>query len=351
MEQQEHIERRAWSLISAHTYVRSNYADGRWGILEQVAGSVLGLPLESSALNNGQIVAEDIFAFPHCDGRIAVFRPLEHLLCLQKSCDQLCLPSPTDDVFLNALTEVVKSNLDCNSFWEVGRVLRVRAMVIAVDCTCELAASSEAVLILSVSSMALYHQNGMGTMRALVIEDIDRAAPRGLGSVGGPFNKPAMIKPELCARSAGYGTVLYLDSKTHSYVEQFSAGVFLGVKDIEYNDANEVVSCTLVFPNEGNVVPSVMAHSICTLASKSFDWIIEKREVPFMELKTLQEIGIARDDAVVIPIVSLTRDDEETTIPAEGEYVGNIMAIIYKAISDIQFGRAPDTYNWLHFIF
>lgn len=350
MEQQEHIERRACSWACAHTHVRSTYAVGRWGTLEQVAEPMLSLPIESSALNNGQIAAEDIFAFPYCDGRIAAFRPLEHLLCLQKSCDQLCLPPPTDDLFLSALTEVVKSSLEGDSFWEVGRVLRVHAMVIAIDCTCELTASSEAVLILSASYMALYHQNGMGTMRALVVEDVDRAAPRGLGSIGGPFNRPAMIRPELCARSAGYGTVLYLDSKTHSYVEQFSAGVFVGVKDIEYNDANEVVSCTLVLPSEGNIAPSVMAHSICTLASKSFDWIIEKREIPFMELKTLQEVGVARDDAVVIPIVSLTRDNEETSIPVEGEYVGNIMAIIYKAISDIQFGRAPDTYNWLHFI-
>ena len=60
-------------------------------------------------------------------------------------------------------------------------------------------------------------------MTALVIDDFDRAAPRGVGSSKVAGNYAADLLPNMEAKKAGYPIGLYLDAKTNSLIEEFKA--------------------------------------------------------------------------------------------------------------------------------
>lgn len=53
----------------------------------------------------------------------------------------------------------------------------------------------------------------------MVIEDYDRAAPKGVGAVKVAGNYAADMMPNMMAKQAGYPIGLYLDAKTNSLVE------------------------------------------------------------------------------------------------------------------------------------
>lgn len=62
-------------------------------------------------------------------------------------------------------------------------------------------------------------QGGFKPTTAVVIEDYDRAAPKGVGAVKVAGNYAADMMPNMLAKQAGYPIGLYLDAKTNTLVE------------------------------------------------------------------------------------------------------------------------------------
>merc|ERR1719188_2923180 len=82
-----------------------------------------------------------------------------------------------------------------------------------------------------------YFSNTAGEqgLDALVMEEHDRAAPRGTGAVKAAGNYAADLEPVHSAKELGFGTTLYLDAKERRYVEEFSVCNFVGItKDGKY---------------------------------------------------------------------------------------------------------------------
>lgn len=72
-----------------------------------------------------------------------------------------------------------------------------------------------AVLVLPVAD---YYQGGLRPVTAVVVEDYDRAAPRGVGHVKVAGNYAADLLPNSEMKERGFPIALYLDAKTNSYV-------------------------------------------------------------------------------------------------------------------------------------
>ncbi len=62
-------------------------------------------------------------------------------------------------------------------------------------------------------------KGGFKPTTAVVIEDYDRAAPKGVGAVKVAGNYAADMMPNMLAKKAGYPIGLYLDAKTNTLVE------------------------------------------------------------------------------------------------------------------------------------
>ena len=86
----------------------------------------------------------------------------------------------------------------------------------------------------------------------MVIDDYDRAAPRGVGAVKVAGNYAADMLPNMQAKKAGYPIGLYLDAKTNSMVEEFSTSNFIAVDR----------QGALVTPDSSTILPSVTRRSL-----------------------------------------------------------------------------------------
>lgn len=83
--------------------------------------------------------------------------------------------------------------------------------------------------LVMVLPVADYYKGGLKPVNAVVVDDYDRAAPRGVGSAKVAGNYAADLKPNMRAKKEGYSVGLYLDAKTNSFVEEFSTSNFLAI--------------------------------------------------------------------------------------------------------------------------
>lgn len=120
-----------------------------------------------------------------------------------------------------------------------------------------------------VQPIAAYH--GSDPLDALVMEEFDRAAPKGTGGAKVGGNYAPGVRWSERARGEGFGITLHLDSKTESEIEEFSTSGFLGVR-------RDGEAYTLVMPDSKNMVQSVTSDS-CVALAKSFGWQVEVRKV------------------------------------------------------------------------
>lgn len=115
----------------------------------------------------------------------------------------------------------------------------------------------------------VYH--GIHAVKALVLEEFDRAAPDGTGSAKVGGNYAPVLKWSDKARKEGYGITLHLDSKTRSEIDEFSTSGFIGVK----GTGDDI---TLVTPDSKCVIASVTSDS-CLDIARSLGWKTETRSV------------------------------------------------------------------------
>ncbi|KZL66300.1 branched-chain-amino-acid aminotransferase [Colletotrichum tofieldiae] len=116
----------------------------------------------------------------------------------------------------------------------------------------------------------LYGGNGL---KALVVEGFDRTAPRGTGAfkVGGNYGSTIRVMGR--ARQHGYGLTLHLDSETQSFVHEFSASGFVGVKK---NPLDSSARPTIVIPKDEHILPSITVDSVGKIA-EDLGWNVERR--------------------------------------------------------------------------
>lgn len=228
--------------------------------------SVNGL---SPGLNYGQQCYEGLKAFRTQSNQINIFRPKFHAARMARSAASVSLPEPTEDLFLECLRLAVAANAEFVPPADAEAYLYIRPVIFGASARLALAAPEEVIFAIYVQPTRPYH--GSAAIDGVVLEDFDRAAPRGMGGykVGG--NYAPVWRHAAKAKEMGYGITLHLDSATRSLVEEFSTSGFLGHKTI--NDRN-----VLVVPQTENAIASTTSDSMIKLAERE-GWIVEKSEV------------------------------------------------------------------------
>ena len=141
------------------------------------------------------------------------------------------------------------------------------------------------------------------------------------------------------AQELGYGITLHLDSATRSLIEEFSTSGFLGHKTV---DGKHV----LVVPNAEGAIASTTSDTMVKLAARE-GWVVEKADVPFSTLSSLDEVVAVGTAAAAVPIRSITRlsTDETYSFPNSDSQNGNIAGLA-RVMTQIQRGRAQDVEGW-----
>jgi branched-chain amino acid aminotransferase len=147
---------------------------------------------------------------------------------------------------------------------------------------------------------------------AVILEDFDRgychqilsltiAAPLGTGSAKLGGNYAPVFKYSAEAKHKGFPITLHLDSKTRTYIDEFSTSNFVALLK-----EPSTQHTTFVVPESSSILKSVTTKSLIEL-SKSFGWPVEMRAVPWPEVAKFTEVAACGTAAVITVCALLWR--------------------------------------------
>ncbi len=314
--------------------VRCYFREGKWGKLEVSSSEIINLHMGATALHYGQEVFEGLKAFKGRDGKVRIFRMDENAKRMQFSCEGIMMERFPVEMFEEAVIKAVNLNREYIPPYESGASLYIRPLLIGTGCEIGVKPSKEYLFIVFVMPVGPYFPEGFMPTDLVIYRHYDRAAPLGTGKfkVGG--NYAAGMVAGYKAKKEGYSAVLYLDSKEKKYIDECGPANFFGIKNNTY-----------ITPDSESVLSSITNKSLMTLAEE-IGLKVEKRQVPYEELPSFEEVGACGTAAVISPVKRIYDADEDREF-LYGTEPGVWSAKLYNKLRAIQYGDEPDKYGWI----
>ena len=323
-----------FSEVNCH--IRYVWRDGKWSEGEFVKKPEITMHIGASCLHYGQECFEGMKAFRQKDGKIVVFRPEENAKRMARTAERCVMPAIPVDMFVDAVDKVVRANEEYVPPYGTGGSLYIRPLLIGTGPQIGVAPAKEFTFMVIVMPVGAYYKGGLKPVRAVILDDWDRAAPNGMGDVKVGGNYAASLYAHEKAKREGWPVELYLDAKTHQYVEEFSTSNFLGItKDGTY-----------VTPDSRSVLPSITNLSLMQCA-EDLGWKVERRPIPYTEIKEFAEVAACGTAVVVTPVWEITRGDDVIVI-SDKDAVGEHLQKLYETVQGIQYGVLEDVHGWCH---
>ncbi|KAI6777882.1 putative branched-chain-amino-acid aminotransferase-like protein [Emericellopsis cladophorae] len=344
--------------VNGHIEATYSVHTKQWTPLRFVESPYMRIHGMAPALNYGQQAYEGLKAFrTPSDEAITIFRPDRNALRMQHSADVVSMPRVPVDMFLDACRAAVALNAEYVPPHETGAAMYIRPQIYGSSAQLGLSPPEEYTFCVFVIPTGVYH--GTHPVKALILEDFDRAAPNGTGNAKVGGNYAPVLRWSDTARSEGFGITLHLDSAQHEEVDEFSTSGFIGA----IVDGEDV---TLVVPDSSCIIDSVTSDSILKIG-ESFGWKVEKRSIKYPELSRFSEVMAAGTAAALVPIRSITRrvvigqglpkDSPRVSVEADGaetvtflsddqQEAGAICLKLLNQLKGIQLGKLGDPLGW-----
>ncbi|CAD6504541.1 BgTH12-00050 [Blumeria graminis f. sp. triticale] len=327
--------------VNGHVECRYSAQSGTWSPPKFVRDPYLRLHGMAPGLNYGQQAFEGLKAYRTPANRITVFRVDRNAARLAHSSSFISVPEVPEALFIECVRVAVALNAAYVPSSDTGGSLYLRPLIFGSSPQLGLSPPDEYLFCVYAIPVGVYH--GVQPLKALILDDFDRAAPHGTGSAKLGGNYGPVLRWSEQARNEGYGITLHLDSSTHSEIDEFSTSGFIGVlKDTE----SDVI--TLVVPNSKNVISSITSESVVAIA-QSFGWKTESRSIKYEELASFSEVIAAGTAAALVPIRSITRKSKNQTftyIPDDLSSPGKVYTHLLETLKAIQYGLVEDKFGW-----
>jgi len=313
--------------------IRYTFKDGEWSDGELHSEESITMSIAATCLHYGQAAFEGIKAFGCKDGEIRVFRPEMNAVRMDRTSNYILGPEIPEDMFLEAIDRVINDNRDFVPPYGTKGSLYIRPLLIGTGAQIGVAPANEYEFMIMVMPVGEYYKGGIKPVDAIVAEEYDRAAPLGTGSYKVAGNYAASLTPAKNAKDKGFPIALYMDAKTHEYVEEFGTSNFFGItKDGKF-----------VTPESPSILQSITNLSLQQIA-EDIGLTVEKRPIHKSELGDFVEIGACGTAVVLTPISSITMGE---TVYNYGEECGPVCRKLYDRMTAIQYGELEDTHEWL----
>lgn len=247
------------------------------------------------------------------------------------------MPPLPHDLFLKAVNTVVRDNIAYVPPYGSNGALYIRPLLFGSGPRIGLQPADEYTFLIMVLPVADYYEGGLSSpVDALIIEEFDRAAPRGVGSVKVAGNYAADLLPNMQTKKKGYPIGLYLDAATQATIEEFSTSNFVAIsnQDKKY-----------VTPQSPSVLPSITNKSLMTIASE-LGLEVETRQIDIDELDSFDEVFACGTAVVLTPVGSVARENGQAFKYNEDGKIGDTTLELYKRVRAIQNGEVEDKYGW-----
>ncbi|KAL9086200.1 MAG: hypothetical protein Q9165_007265 [Trypethelium subeluteriae] len=275
---------------------------------------------------------------------------------MNRSAGAVSVQQIPEDHFLRCVELAVAYNADLVPPHSANAMLYIRPFVFGSGPWFQLSPTDEYFFGVYVVPISALH--GVQPIDALILDEFDRAATRGVGSakVGGNY-APVMRWSEK-AKQEGYPITLHLDSQTQTEIEEFTTSAFVG---ITRTGSGDNIWTTLVVPDSRNIVESVTSDSIQQIA-RSLGWNVERRSVrkplpnssfdtiKYAELAHFSEVLACGTGVSVVPIRSISRNStsDKFVYLERASEPGPSAKMLADSISKAYKGAVEDRFWWLY---
>lgn len=292
----------------------------------------------SPVFHYAQEIFEGAKAYRRPDGQIQTFRLEENCRRMNRSAIRAAMPPLDEDFQYEAIHRLIDLDRDWVPHSE-GTSLYLRPTMIADGKSLGANSATEFIYFVICAPSGAYYAGGMKPVRIRIEERYARAVKGGMGSAKTGGNYTASFKATKEAQDAGFDQVLWLDGRTQTCVEEVGAMNMFFVLD------GKVVTAEL----GDTILPGITRKSVIHLA-KAKGYTVEERKIPLEELLEahangkLQEAFGSGTAAVISPVGELNYDGRAYII--NNNEIGPITMDFYNTLTNIQFAKAEDPYNW-----
>ena len=313
--------------------------NGGWHGASVLPYGPIALDPAASVLHYAQEIFEGMKAYRHPDGSMALFRPEANAKRFNRSAQRLAMPELPEDLFIQAIRELVAVDKDWFPTIEGGS-LYLRPFMIATEAFLGVRAAKSYRFLVIASPAGNSFKSGAPAV-SLWVSDYSRAAPGGTGAAKCGGNYAASLVPTAEAFAKGHDQVLFLDAAEHKWVEE------LGGMNLFFVFADGSLQTP---PLTGTILPGVTRDSLIALAR---DEGLTVREEPYSldqwradaASGQLVEVFACGTAAVVTPVGKVAGNDGEFSIGSGGP--GQLTGKLKARLTAIQRGEAPDPHGWV----
>ena len=295
-----------------------------------------------AVLHYAQEIFEGMKAYRLEDGSIAMFRPEENARRFAESAERMAMPVLPEDLFLEAVEELVKIDADWIPAGEGS--LYLRPFMFASETFLGVRPANEYIFCVIASPAGAYFKGGKKAVTLWVSEHFTRAARGGTGAAKCGGNYAASLVAQKEAIQHGCDQVVFLDAAENKWVEELG-----GMNVFFVMDDGSIVTP----PLSGTILPGITRNSILSLARASGHDVREEL-YSFAQWRAdaasgkLREAFACGTAAVVTAIGTVKSVDGDFTI---GNGDGGIVTEALRAeLTGIQRGTVADPANWVRML-
>ncbi len=303
----------------------------------------ISLDPTAAVFHYGQEIFEGTKAYRRPDGDINLFRTWENMKRFNHSAQRMAMPTVDEEDHLQAIVDLITLESD----WvpdTPGSSLYIRPVMMGIDAALGVHASDNYLHYIILSPVSSYFKEGFSPVSVYIESEHRRAVKGGTGSVKTGGNYAASLLVGQKAKKRGYSQVLWLDAIEGRYVEEVGAMNICFVYDNQH---------IVTPPLTGSILPGVTRDSVITLG-RDLAYSVEEKMVDVYEMLDdlrsgkITEVFGCGTAAVIAPVGKFGYKDEEIII--NNFEVGPVATRLYKELTDIQYGRKEDRFNWTYTI-
>jgi branched-chain amino acid aminotransferase len=298
----------------------------------------LSLSPATLVLHYAQEIFEGLKAYTRVDGNIGLFRPRENFIRMNNSAKRMNMPTFDVETAMKGLLELLR----LDKRWvppQEGASLYIRPTMIATDAIIGLKPSTSYLFYIIMSPVGPYFKIGEKGLNIFVEEKYVRAVRGGIGEAKAGANYAASLLAATEAKKKGFADALWLDGVERRYIEE------VGTMNIFFAFGDMVMTPKL----NGSILPGITRRSIIELM-KMWGNPVTEESIDIDSLITDINSGACTEcfgsgtAAVISPVGSLNYKNFDH--PLSGGKIGPMSQKIFKALTDIQYGKAADTLGW-----
>lgn len=327
------------SIFSDHMFVM-DYSDAeKWHNARIMPYGPIEILPAASVIQYANTVFEGMKAYRWSDGSIHMFRPGENAKRINVSAERIGLPQIPEEIFLEAVREVVKVDKNWVPSSE-GTSLYIRPFIFATDPELALHGIHQAKFMIILSPSASYFAEGIKPVKIMLETEDVRAVRGGTGYTKCGGNYAASNRAGDRALEKGYSQVLWLDGVHRKYIEE------VGAMNVMFKIKGTVVTPSL---ENGSILAGITRKS-CLEVLRHWGIPAEERLLSVDELISAAESGDLEEAfgtgtaAVISPIGELFYNDKKYTV--NDFKIGPVAQKLYDELTGIQWGKRPDPFGW-----